>query len=108
MATDPRIAELDKKLAQLKARREKLALAETSQLRKLENKQKIILGGWLLQNDKAMVELIKERLTRTQDRKAFDLPPLPSPPSSSESPELPTEPLSEPAETHSPEPANPS
>ena len=108
MATDPRIAELDKKLAQLKARREKLALAETSQLRKLENKQKIILGGWLLQNDKTMVELIKEKLTRAQDRKAFDLPPLPSPPPSSESPELPTEPLSEPAATPSPEPANPS
>lgn len=79
MATDPRIIEIDKRLEQLKARREKLALAESAQLRKMENKQKIILGAWLLQNDKAMVEKIKEKLTRPQDRKAFDLPPSPAP-----------------------------
>lgn len=78
MATDPRIAELDKRMAQLKAKREKLALAESAQARKLESKKKIILGAWLLQNDKVMVESIKSRLTRAQDRKAFDLPPLPS------------------------------
>ena len=79
MATDPRIAELDKKMAQLKARREKLAIAESAQLRKTENKQKIILGGWLMQHDKAMVETIKNKLTRPQDLKAFDLPPSPAP-----------------------------
>ena len=79
MATDPRIAELDKKMAQLKIRREKLALAESVQLRKSENKRKIILGAWLLHNDKTMVETIKSKLTRPQDRKAFDLPIDPAP-----------------------------
>lgn len=81
MATDPRILEIDKRLEQLKAKREKLAMAETAQKRKMESKQKIILGGWLLQHDQTLVESIKGRLTRAQDRKAFDMPPLPSNPS---------------------------
>lgn len=78
MATDPRIAEIDKRLAQLKIKRDQLALAESKQKRKMENRQKMILGGWLLQNDKAMVESITKKLTRLQDRKVFDLPLLPA------------------------------
>lgn len=75
MAARKTIAEIDLQMAQLKALREKLAARESVEKRKNETRQKIILGGFLLENDPAMVEMIKGKLKRPQDLKAFGISP---------------------------------
>jgi len=68
------IAELDQEIKQLQARKQKLATLEAAAERKRLERQKIILGGWLMSQRPDMVEHIKGALTRPQDRAAFGLP----------------------------------
>ena len=46
--------------------------------RALESRKKTIVGGYLLAHDPKMFEKIVSKLTRPQDRAAFNLPPLSS------------------------------
>lgn len=70
------IADIEKEIAQLQARRAQLVAKETQEERKARTRQAAILGGWLLANDSEYVERIKTKLTRPQDRKAFGLEPI--------------------------------
>lgn len=65
------IAELDKKLEQLKARKAQLLARESTTQRRLRTRQAIILGGWLLANRPEIVEEVKAHLVRPQDLSAF-------------------------------------
>ena len=65
------IAELDKKLEQLKARKAQLLVRESTTQRRLRTRQAIILGGWLLANRPEIVEEVKAQLVRPQDLSAF-------------------------------------
>ena len=65
------IAELDKKLEQLKARKAQLLVRESTTQRRLRTRQAIILGGWLLANRPEIVEEVKAQLMRPQDLSAF-------------------------------------
>lgn len=67
---------IDKRLAQLQVQRQKLQVQEAKRERARRAQQLAILGGWLMANDPAMVEMIKASLKRRQDRAAFGLPPL--------------------------------
>ena len=80
MAAPRTLAQIDLEMAKLKALREQVAARESALKRKNETRQKIILGGFLLENDKAAVEKIKEQLKRVQDRKVFGLEPFASTP----------------------------
>jgi hypothetical protein len=70
---DSRIEIIDRRLEQLKARRSQLLARENAALRRLRTRQAIILGTWLLSERPDVVDLIKTRLVRPQDRQAFDL-----------------------------------
>ena len=72
-----RIKQIDEKMAQLKARRERELSKIKAAARASDNRRKSILGGWLLANDPAKVAEIVSQLKRDQDRRAFDLEPLP-------------------------------
>jgi hypothetical protein len=85
------IAEIDLQMSQLKAQREKLTARQSAEKRKNETRQKIILGGFLMENEPSMVESIKARLTRAQDRKAFDLESTSPAPVSATTDTLPTQ-----------------
>lgn len=65
------IAELDKKLEQLKARKAQLLARESTTQRRQRTRQAIILGGWLLTNRPEIVEEVKAQLVRPQDLSAF-------------------------------------
>lgn len=70
------VADIDKEIEQLRARRATLVAKESDAERRIRTRQAAILGGWLLANDPALVETIKNKLTRDQDRNAFGLEPL--------------------------------
>jgi hypothetical protein len=76
------VAELDEKIRQLQARKQKLAAREAAEARRRRTRQAAILGGWLMGNDPQRVREIVASLTRPQDRAAFDLagPPEDPPP----------------------------
>lgn len=67
------VAELDEKIRQLQAQKQRIAARDAAERRKRRNRQAIILGGWLMANDPQRVQQIVELLTRPQDRAAFDL-----------------------------------
>ncbi len=77
-----RIKQIDEKMAQLKARRERELSKIKAAARASDNRRKSILGGWLLANDPAKVAEIVQSLKRDQDRRAFDLDPLTKAPES--------------------------
>lgn len=68
------IAELDQEIKQLQARKQKLATLEAAAERKRLERQKIIIGGWLMSQRPDLVSEIVGQLTRPQDRAAFGLP----------------------------------
>jgi hypothetical protein len=68
-----RIENINQQINALKMRRARLVHEESEAARKLRTRQAIILGNWLLSQDLEMVERIKARLTRPQDRAAFGL-----------------------------------
>ena len=68
------IAELDQEIKQLQARKQKLATLEAAAERKRLERQKIILGGWLMSQRPDLVSEIVGQLTRPQDRALFGLP----------------------------------
>lgn len=71
-----KLAAIEKRLAQLQVQKQQLQAQEARRARAKRAQQLAILGGWLMANDPAMVEMIKRALTRKQDRAAFGLPPL--------------------------------
>lgn len=79
------VSEIDKQIEQLKAQRQKLAVHEAQKKRASENRQKSIIGGWVMSNRPELVQEIIGQLKRTQDRRAFELAdtvseaPTPSP-----------------------------
>ena len=68
-----RIESIDQQINALKMRRSRILREESEAARRLRTRQAIILGTWLMDQDLAMVERIKARLTRPQDRAAFGL-----------------------------------
>lgn len=70
------IAELDEVIKQYQKQKETILQRQKNAEREHSTRQKIVLGGWLLANDLALVEKVKAGLTRDQDRKAFGLEPL--------------------------------
>ena len=73
------IEEIDKQIAQLKAKKMAMTAREGKLSRNVRTRQQIILGGWLLANDPQRTDKIKSLLTRAQDRAAFALPLLTCP-----------------------------
>jgi hypothetical protein len=67
-----KLDELEKKIAQLKARKEKILAVASRKDRAKRTRQAIILGSWLMANEPAKVAQIVAGLTRDQDKKAFD------------------------------------
>lgn len=57
-------ADLSKRIARLQAR-------ESAARRKLDERRKIILGGWLIKHRPDLVKHIADNLERDQDRRAF-------------------------------------
>lgn len=74
------VEDIDKRIAQLKAVKDKITALKSVQKRKDETRQKIVLGGYLLRNEPLMVDRIKVTLTRDADRAVFGMPPLPKAP----------------------------
>ena len=70
------VSDIDKAIEQLKALRAAKVAKESSEERRIRTRRAAILGGWLLANDPDQVELIKGKLVRDQDRKAFGLEPF--------------------------------
>lgn len=68
------VVEIDKQIEQLKAHRQKLATHEAQKKRASENRQKAIIGGWVMSNKPELVQEIVSQLKRPQDRRAFELP----------------------------------
>jgi hypothetical protein len=68
------VVEIDKQIEQLKAYRQKLAVHEAQKKRASENRQKAIIGGWVMSNRPELVQEIVSQLKRPQDRRAFELP----------------------------------
>ena len=66
------VAELDEKIRQLQAQKQRIAARDAAERRKRRNRQASILGGWLMVNDPQRVRQIVELLTRPQDRAAFN------------------------------------
>lgn len=69
-----KLAALDARIEQLKARKAKLVQREDDKARKARARQAIIIGAWVQANRPDVVEACKEALTRPQDRVAFGLP----------------------------------
>lgn len=67
------VSEIDKQIEQLKAQRQKLAVHEAQKKRASENRQKSIIGGWVMSNRPELVQEIIGQLKRPQDRRAFEL-----------------------------------
>ena len=118
MAARKTIEEIDQQMAQLKALREKITARQSQEKRKNETRKKIILGGFLIDNDPATVEKIIAQLIRPQDLRAFGIslspasrkrsasPPAPSPAPALDTPEPPPSPIAEPASEPSLDPAS--
>ena len=81
-SSSKRLAQLKQKHEQLKAQIHTLEAAEQSRQRKQETRRKILIGAYYLNQAKtqdswsALASLMNGYLTRTSDRKLFDLPPL--------------------------------
>lgn len=71
-----KLAALDARIEQLKARKAKILARQSEQDRKARARQAIIIGAWVQANRPELVEEIKAGLTRDQDRAAFGLEPL--------------------------------
>ena len=65
------IANLDKKLDQLRARKAQLLARDGAAMRSARTRQAIILGTWLLAHRPDLVDEVTAQLTRPQDIKAF-------------------------------------
>lgn len=77
---EEQLADLEKKEGQLKARIQKKKAEVSKANRKKDTRRKIIAGALALEHmshdpafAKAMTKLIKEQVTRPEDRKLFDL-----------------------------------
>lgn len=82
---DEKIAELEQREAQLKAQIQREKAKKRTADRKLDTRQKVIIGGMVKAhceidpNFKAVIEQLLDRhVTREHDRKALGLPPRPS------------------------------
>lgn len=83
---EERIAELEKREAQIKAQLQQVRARDREAKRKKETRQKVIIGGMVkahCERDpvfKAEIDrLLNEHVTRDYDRKALDLPTLDKP-----------------------------
>lgn len=68
-----KLLEIDKKLAELKALRQKVASQEALSARRQRTQRCVILGAWLLANDPSKVAQIVGQLSRSQDRRVFGM-----------------------------------
>jgi hypothetical protein len=68
-----RLDEIDKRIEQLRKRKQKLLARESVKARSLLTRQSVILGNWLMSNRPDLVEQIKAQLTKPQDRAPFGL-----------------------------------
>ena len=68
-----RIEDLDKRIEQLRARRQKLVARESVKARSLRTRQAVIIGTWIMGNRPELAEEVVRQLTRPQDRAAFGL-----------------------------------
>lgn len=69
--TDEKLAAIDEAFEKLKIKRKAILAKHSAEARRTQNRAKAILGGWLLQNDRAMVDRIVSQLKRDQDREVF-------------------------------------
>lgn len=69
--TDEKLAALDEAFEKLKIKRKAILAKHSAEARKNQTRAKAILGGWLLQNDRAMVDKIVAQLKRDQDKEVF-------------------------------------
>lgn len=79
---DEKIAELEKKAAQIKARLQSEQAKIKGQERKNDTRRKIIVGALALEHEdptfqETLSRLLHQYVTKPQDRALFDLPPLP-------------------------------
>lgn len=68
-----KLLEIDRRLAELKALRQKVASQEALSARRQRTQRCVILGAWLLSNDPSKVAQIVGQLTRSQDRRVFGM-----------------------------------
>ena len=92
MATlEERIATLEAKLKQEKARKQKIEAlkraAESKAKRSMDTRRKILVGACILAKverkewpEDRLRDMLDAELTRADDRALFNLPPLPAPP----------------------------
>ena len=73
--TSRSIESIDLKMLQLKNERSQLLAKQCDAERKLNTRQAIIIGKWLMARKPELVTAISKVLERAQDRAAFDLPP---------------------------------
>lgn len=73
--TSRSIESIDLKMHQLKNRRSQLLAKQCDAERKLNTRQAIIIGKWLMVRKPELVTAIAKVLERRQDRAAFNLPP---------------------------------
>lgn len=76
MTTAKHIENIDRQLQQLKEQRMQLLKAEKWAARKRRDRQCYVVGGYLMRHMPKIIEEIKVKLERKQDRDAFGLPPL--------------------------------
>lgn len=69
--TQQTIAELDRRLDQLRMRKAELVARENATLRRTRTRQAVILGTWMLSNRPEWVEEVKSMLNRPQDLAVF-------------------------------------
>lgn len=73
--TSRSIESIDLKMLQLKNERSQLLAKQCDAERKLNTRQAIIIGKWLMARKPELVTAIAKVLERRQDRAAFNLPP---------------------------------
>ncbi|MBV7427231.1 MULTISPECIES: hypothetical protein [unclassified Acidovorax] len=73
--TSRSIESIDLKMLQLKNERSQLLAKQCDEERKLNTRQAIIIGKWLMVRKPELVTAIANVLERKQDRAAFNLPP---------------------------------
>jgi hypothetical protein len=69
------IEDLDKRIDQLRARRQKLVARESVKARSLRTRQAVIIGTWIMGNRPELAEEVVGQLTRPQDLQAFGRTP---------------------------------
>lgn len=70
------IAELDKRLEQLRLRKAKLVAREGATQRRIRTRQAVILGAWMLSHRPDWVAEAKSLLDRPQDLAVFGCAPV--------------------------------